>query len=45
MVAQQTVTVGYMLQKSLALDGAHMLELFTKLGALLSGFGLSGFGW
>lgn len=32
-VAQQTVTVGYMLQKSLQLDGAHMLELFTKLGA------------
>lgn len=36
-VARQTVTVGYMLQKSLALDGSHMLELFTKLGAL-SGF-------
>jgi len=33
-VARQTVTVGYMLQKSLQLDGAHMLELFTKLGAL-----------
>ncbi len=33
-VARQTVTVGYMLQKSLALDGSHMLELFTKLGAL-----------
>lgn len=31
-VARQTVTVGYMLQKSLQLDGAHMLELFTKLG-------------
>lgn len=32
-VARQTVTVGYMLQKSLQLDGDHMLELFTKLGA------------
>jgi hypothetical protein len=38
-VARQTVTVGYMLQKSLQLDGPHMLELFTKLGApqLLTG--------
>lgn len=33
-VARQTVTVGYMLQKSLELDGQHMLELFTKLGEL-----------
>jgi Cytidylyltransferase family len=35
-VARQTVTVGYMLQKSLQLDGDHMLELFTKLGAMSS---------
>lgn len=34
-VARQTVTVGYMLQKALQLDGVHMLELFTKLGAPL----------
>ena len=32
-VARQTVTVGYMLQKALQLDGSHMLELFTKMGA------------
>ena len=35
-VARQTVTVGYVLQKSLQLDGPHMLELFTKLGASCS---------
>lgn len=36
-VARQTVTVGYMLQKSLQLDGQHMLQLFTKLGNMLVG--------
>jgi len=36
-VARQTVTVGYMLQKALQLDGVHMLELFTKLGNMLVG--------
>ena len=37
-VARQTVTVGYMLQKSLQLDNGRMLELFTKLGAWFRGF-------